>query len=118
MLIAAGTFVVVLTVIVGMYWLVLVRPEDQEQADLRRRLKGDRKKAANRVELVNKVKQLSNVPFLNRFLAGAMATTGPLQRTITESGIDVSVGLLLLASAFLGMLIFVLVSTLAHQTIM
>lgn len=117
MLIAAGTFAFVLALIVGIYWAVVVRPEDHAQSALRKRLKGGRKKLAAHIELVKQVEQLSQVPILNRVLVSAMGTVGPLQRTITESGVNVTVGLFLLISAFAGMLTFVVVSKLAHQTL-
>src|SRR5437762_1960621 len=117
MAIAFGTFAFVLALIVGTYWLVVVRPEDQAQSDLRKRLKGDRKKIAARIELVKQVQQLSQVAILNRVLVRASGTVEPLQRTITESGVNLTLGLFVLASAFSGMLAYVVVSTLVNQSI-
>ena len=78
MLIAAGTFALVVALIVGIYWFVLVRPEDRAQANLRKRLKSRRKISANRSELVKQVERLSQVPMLNSALARAKGTVGPL----------------------------------------
>jgi tight adherence protein B len=117
MLIAAGTFAIVIAVIVGIYWAVLVRPEDRAQSDLRKRLKGSRQAIAMRLELVKQVEHLSHVPILNGVLTRVSGTVGPLQRTISESGVNLTLGLFLLISAFAGMLTFVVVSNLAHQTL-
>jgi tight adherence protein B len=117
MLIAAGTFAFVLSLIVGIYWAVVVRPEDLAQSDLRKRLKGSRKKLAAHIQLVKQAEQLSQLPFLNRVLTSAMGTVGPLQRTITESGVNLTVGLFLLISAFTGMLAFVVANNFVHLMI-
>src|SRR5437899_1753998 len=117
MAIVIGTFAFVLALILGIYWFALVRPEDQAHSQLRKRLKGERKKIADRVQLVKQVQQLSQVPILNHFLARVSGTVGPLERTITESGVNLTLGLFLLISAFAGMLTYVIVSTLAHQSI-
>jgi tight adherence protein B len=117
MLIAAGTFAIVLVLIVGIYWLVLVRPEDHAHSELRKRLKGDRKTIKMRLELVKQVEQLSDVPVLNGVLTRASGTLAPLQRLITESGVDITLGLFLLISAFAGMLMFVVVNNFVHQAL-
>ena len=111
MLIAAGTFTLVVALIYGIYWAILIRPDDQAQADLRKRLKGDRKKIVDSIALVKNVEQYSHLPFLNKMLADAMGTFGPLQRTLTESGVELSLGLFCLISAFTGMLTFVVVTS-------
>jgi tight adherence protein B len=117
MLIVAGTFALVVTLIVGIWWFVMIRPEDRAHSALRKRLKARREKTANALELVKQMERLSQVPLLNNALVRVKGTVDPLQRTITESGVNITVGLFILISAFAGMLTFVVVSNLAHLTI-
>jgi len=118
MLIAAVTFALVLAVIIGTYWVALVRPETQSEVQVRKRLKGQTAKKVVRASLVKEVERLSEVPALNHVLASATGALAPLQRTLTESGVNITLGLFVLASAFTGMLTFVVVRTLAYSTIL
>ena len=118
MLIAAGTFALVVLLIVGIWWFFMVRPETQAHAVLRKRMKSRRETIVGRLELVKQMERMSQVPALNNVLARAKGTVGPLQRIITESGVQITVGLFILISGFAGMFMYVLVSNLAHQTIL
>jgi tight adherence protein B len=119
MLIAAVTFGLVLALIVGIYWAGVVRQEERSQSMLRKRLKSSIAKAAQkRIELVKEAKRFSNVPALDRILKRSSGVAEPLQRTIDQSGLNVTVGLVLLASSFLGLLAFVLVRLVTHVTML
>jgi len=113
--IAVATFAVVMGLILATYWVALVRPEDRAQTTLRKRLKTRGSAAAVRLDLVKKVERLSHVPVLNKLLARTAGVSNPLRRLITESGVAITPGLLLLMSAFAGLLAYVVVQTLTHQ---
>jgi len=117
MLIAAGTFALVLGLIFGIYWAVLIRPEDRAQATLRKRLKRGASKKEARVDLVKEVERLSEVPMLNAALKRAGRASGPLQRTLTESGVNMSLGLFVLMSAFAAVLTYVVVRNLTYSSL-
>ncbi len=99
-LIALGTFVGILVLFWGLYWLVIVRDEDHAEAHLSKRLKAAIGKASSRhVGLLAKVEQqASNIGVLNRLLTGS-AFTGPIERLLTQADSRLTVGLFMLMSA-------------------
>jgi tight adherence protein B len=117
MLIAVGTFGLVVVLILGIYWLGVVRPEDQEHTLLRKRLKSSIAKARKRLELVKEEQHFSDVPQLDRLLVRASRTILPLQRLIDQSGVNITVGLFLLASAFAGVLAYVVGQHVTHHAL-
>jgi tight adherence protein B len=94
----AGTFAVVIAIIVGAYFLFIVRPEDQEQQQIRKRLKGEAGPAPDRLKLLRSVKgnSLSSVGAFRTVLERTGGFSGPLQRLIAQAGLDLSVSTLLL----------------------
>jgi tight adherence protein B len=109
---AALTFVVVLAVIVTVNWLFLVRPEQADQAALRKRLRTGtgRLPASYSGGLVKETVKLSSVPLLDRLLRAASFVTEPIQGRITAAGLKVSVGTVLLACALAAASAFLLVT--------
>ena len=93
-----GTFAVVIAIILGTYFLFIVRPEDQEQQQIRKRLKGDAGPAPDRLKLLRGVKDnsLSSIGGLRTVLEHAGGFSGAMQRLISQAGLDISVGTLLL----------------------
>jgi tight adherence protein B len=94
----AGTFAVVIAIILGAYFLFIVRPEDQEQQQLRKRLKGDAGPAPDRLKLLRGVKDnsLSSIGAVRSVLLKTGGLTGALERLISQAGLDMSVSTLLL----------------------
>jgi len=95
------TFVLTLTLVVGAYWLVVLRPEEQAQEVIWRRLKTKGPVQA-RVELLKRAKELSNVPAFNAFLNRSKGGLRPLETLISQSGTEIRLGTFLLVSALLG----------------
>ena len=62
------TFVVTLLVVVGAYWVFVVRPEEQVQDAFWRRLKSKGANREVRTELLKQAQQLSNVPAFDAVL--------------------------------------------------
>jgi len=99
-LIALGTFVAILALFLGLYWLFILRGEDHDKARLSKRLKASIGRAAARnVGVLAKVEQhVSNIGVLNWLLTGAAVTT-PIKRLIEQADSRLTVGLFLLMSA-------------------
>jgi tight adherence protein B len=100
MFIAAATFIVVAAVVVGIYWVMLERPETREQDQLQKRLRSAAgPKGAPRVAFVRETEKLSALKALDAVLSRTSGVTGSLQRQIAQADVRMTVGGLLLASA-------------------
>jgi tight adherence protein B len=99
------TFVVVLGIILGAYWLLVAQPEDREQSKLRKRLRpqGRIKALATSEGLLKEAQKLSTVQVVDTVLQRSGALTGPLQRLIAQAGLQTNVAVILLACGCLGM---------------
>jgi tight adherence protein B len=105
MLFAAATFVGVMVLILGIYWIMLERPESRVQGALRKRLRAAAAPlGAKRVDFVKQVEKLSSVKSLDAVLVRTRGVASSLQRLIAQADVQMTVGGLLLASAglFLG----------------
>jgi tight adherence protein B len=103
------TFVIVVVIVAGLYWAFIDREQLQDEAQLRTRLKkavGPRKVAD---ALLNEEKRLSDLTFLDVALSRAGQLVTPLERLILQSGLNVTVGAVLLSCAAVGALAFALV---------
>jgi len=105
MIFVAATFVGVLFLVVGIYWVMVERPEHREQNQLRKRLTvAAASKMAKRIEFVKQVERLSAVKSLDAVLSHTKGVASGLQKRIAQADVQMTVGGLLLASAclFLG----------------
>jgi len=116
----AGTFAVVIAIILGAYFLFIVRPEDHEQQHLRKRLKGDAGPAPDRLKLLRGVKDshLSGIGALRTVLGRAGGLTGRMQQLISQAGLDMSVGTLLLLILSAGAFGFTVTYLITRMTVM
>jgi tight adherence protein B len=110
MLIPLITFAAVLVVALGTYWALIVRPEEQTQRALNRRLRGGKKDVLlqKRAGLLKEQQRLSELPLLERLLGHAMRVSGPLQRMLNQSGLSWTVGTLVLLSGTAALLAYLL----------
>ena len=99
---AGGIFVLVLGLILGGYWLFILRPEDVEERALRKRLKGERRSALAPA-VAKQRDQLSAVALLDGILARSESIVEPVQDLVNRSGVRVTTGTVLLACVFLGL---------------
>src|SRR5262245_15480718 len=105
MLIVTGCFIGVLSLCLGLYWLFVLRPETQADRALSRRLVPTRRTAGvERTSLVNAVAPTSTLPQLERALLRFAGAVRPLERLIERSGFAVTLGQVLLGSAFAAVL--------------
>jgi tight adherence protein B len=99
-LIAAATFALILVIILGTYWALIVRVENQAGARLRHQIEG-RPKSAPVAGLLRQAERMSVVRHLNWLLLRSTRLLAPVQRAVTESGFRVTVGTVVLASGCL-----------------
>ena len=117
--IVALTFVLILAIVLGTYWLLIVRPESREQAALRKRLRPTTGTAASTGvgRLEQPEQRLSRVRALDTILERAAGLSGPLERMVTQSGVKISVGALVMLSALIGLVVFLIVRWLTYSTL-
>ncbi len=119
MLIVVLTFVLILGIVLGAYYAFVVRPERGEKSTLLGRLAtpkvtgqllkpGDLERPADR---------LSDVRAIQTMLSRAKSLSGPIERMINQSALKITVGTLVLASALLGCVGFLIVDHLTHFTL-
>jgi tight adherence protein B len=94
----AASFVLTLTLVLGVYWVFILRPEQQAQHTLRSRLKSPPKVSKVRADLQKRAQQLSAVPAFDTVLNRGRAGLRPVALLIEQSGVRMTVGTLLLAS--------------------
>jgi hypothetical protein len=83
-----GTFVVILSLVLGAYWLFVLRLEQSDESALRKRLQPNPVTTASKgVRLLKPLEQLSNVEHLNSALGRMNRVIAPLQRDITQAGL-------------------------------
>jgi tight adherence protein B len=98
------TFVLVVAIVFGMYWVFVDRPERASEAALRRRLGGGRLAAQVAEGLQRKSQRLSAVPLFDRLLNSRAGVVAPVERMIGQSGVKTTVGVVLLSCGCLFML--------------
>ena len=120
MSIVLSTFGLMLVIILGSYWFFVLRLDQSEESALRERLRpeGPTKKIAKEFKLLKPVEQLSKVPQLDSMLGQMGRLTAPLQRDLTQAGMKTTVGTLLLSAACLALLGFLVVRTIAFNTLL
>jgi len=107
---AALTFLLILTIVLGSYWAVVVRPEGAARSAMRRRLRTTTKKAKAHVVALEKETTLSDIPAFSAVLRQSQTLTNRIQGLIDRSGLNLTVGKFLLMSACSGMGAYLLVA--------
>lgn len=114
------TFLIILGIILGAYFAFVVRPERDQRSTLLRRLA--RPRITNPLlkpgDLERPVDRLSNVRAIHVLLLRAKGLATPLERLITQSGLTITVGALVLASVLLGCVGYLIVKVLTHFTVL
>ena len=116
MAIVAFTFVLVLAIVLGAYFALIVRPETFERSKLLRRLGKSSIAVVKTTQLERPTERLSNVRVMEVVLSRAKGVSGPLETLITQSGLKMTVGTLLMLSLLLAAVGFVVVKTLTYYT--
>jgi tight adherence protein B len=119
MLIAIACFVGVLSLVLGAYWLFVVRPETEAKRTLSRRLNPTRVRAnVVQTSLLNEVTPNSTLPLLAGALGRFASAVRPVERLIERSGYSVSLGQIFLGSAFAALLGAVAAWQLTYQLLL
>jgi len=114
-----GTFFIILGLVLGAYWLFVLRLEQSEETALRKRLQPEPAAVAPKgVRLLKPVAQLSNVAHLNTVLGRMSGIVAPLQRDLVQAGLTMTVGTLLLAAGSLAILTYVAVKFVTFSTLL
>lgn len=114
------TFVLILAIVLGTYYVFVVRPEASERTKLLRRLKhgavADARAGAASGLLEQPIQRLSDVRVLEFALSRAKGLSGPLERLVTQSGLKLTVGTLILMSLFAACVGYLVVKWLTYFT--
>jgi len=119
MAIVVLTFVLILGIVLGAYYAFVVRPERGERSKLLVRLATPKGKSQllKTGELERPVDKLSDVRMIQAALSRAKGFSGPIERLIMQSGLQITVGALVMASVLLGCVGYLAVKTLTHFTV-
>ena len=79
-----GVFIAVLAIIFGAYWLVILRPEQQQSGAVRRRLKGTRLRVA-KADIGKSDEPLSTVRLPKLLLTGPVGVKATLSVKFPEA---------------------------------
>jgi len=112
------TFLLVVGIIGSAYYLLVLKPEDDEQRALRKRLKagGVMSKAAADAGLVRAETPFSQIPVVNAILSLTGVVSHPTQRLIDRSGLNLTVGALILMCLCAAVAGFLVTQTLSGLT--
>ena len=110
-IVIAITFIAILALIVGAYWVFVARVEQVEGAELKKRLKESAGTAAapKKSRLLNPLEKFSSVGPLHAALSKLGRISEPIQRDITQAGLTISVSTVILSALFLALLVYVII---------
>ena len=113
------TFVLILGIILGAYYALVVRPERDDRARVLGRLAMPKVTSPllKAGDLERPVGKLSEVRAIETLLSRVKGLSTPLERLITQSGLQMTVGTLVMASALLGCVGYLGVKALTHVTL-
>ena len=119
MIIPAAVFAACLFGILGAYWFFVLRLEQKELGIVRRRLSPkELVKASVARELVKQQQALSSIKAFDKVLRKSEKRTQGLKSLIEQSGVKITVGAIIAASALLAFVTFVLVAKLSGWVVL
>ena len=104
------TFAVALGVILGAYWVFILRVEEQTQSSMRKRLKGNVIRDKARAAILKEARKISDVPLIERMLQSNQALLSGLQRRIDQADAGITPGAFILTCAVVGLALYAAVS--------
>lgn len=114
MTVAFFTFAGVMTILLGAYWVFIVRPEQRSQRVLWRRLRVERSTSTARLGLTKAARRLSAIPSVDAALSRSRSLVEPVERLIEQSGSRTTVATLLLACGCAAVVVFAAVNHLSR----
>ena len=120
MTIVFATFIAILGLVLGAYWLFVERVDQSDEAALKKRLtpQESAKDVPKAFKLLKPVEHLSNMPQFNTVLGQLGKVTAPLQRDLMQAGMTTTVGTIVLSALCLGLGTFVVVRMVAFNTLL
>jgi len=120
MTIVFATFIAILGLFLGAYWLFVERVDQSDEAALKKRLtpQESAKDVPKAFKLLKPVEHLSNMPQFNTVLGQLGKITAPLQRDLMQAGMTTTVGTIVLSALCLGLGTFVVVRMVAFNTLL
>jgi len=118
MVIAAAVFVGIVSVIFGAYWVFVLRLEEREERTLRKRLRARRSTGPLRPTLVNARERLSALGPLEFILSRWRTTLEPLRLLLDRSALPFTLGTVVLACVFLGLVSLIVVTRIAGSALL
>lgn len=110
-------FAVILTLVFGAYWLFILRPENTREVRLKKRLTRPNPVFVKPTSVAKEEQRLSNLPALDRLLTRRSDAVAPLRRLLDQSAVKTTLGVILLSSALLGLLGFVVARWITSSTL-
>jgi tight adherence protein B len=112
------TFVVCLVIVLAVYWLFVVLPEDRAGRSLRRRLRPERVETRGTAAgtLTRRAPPLSALRGLDALLGRSVRVLAPFRLAVERSGLPITIGLVLVASLLGALVAFLLVLLLTSLT--
>ncbi len=101
MLIVILTFVLCAAIVLGIYWTFIVRPETSATRALRRRLRPAVEDRPAPTDLTKKNAPLSALKVFDVALVGSGRLVDPVKQAVANSGLPVTIGVVLLACGFM-----------------
>src|SRR5262245_38187520 len=97
-----ASFALTLGLILGAYWVFIVRPERQAHDVVWKRLKLPGSSSRARTQLIKRAQQLSTVPAFDTLLSRGRGGLRPVELLIEQSGVRLTVGSFLMISGLCG----------------
>jgi tight adherence protein B len=113
MLAAIVTFVLCLAIVLGAYGLFVILPDRRLARNLRRRLKPEVPDGPVRADLMRRPAPLSALKGLDTLLGKSGMLVDPLRRAVEQSGLSVTIGVVILTSLLAAVVTYFLVMTLS-----
>jgi tight adherence protein B len=111
------TFALVLGIIGASYYLLVLKPEEQQQSALRKRLKSNVPAVLKNASLQRQDSPLSTIPIVDTLLSAGGRFTQSLQKRIDRSGMNLTVGALVLMCLCSAVAAYLLVETVSRLTL-
>ena len=102
----AGTFVLVLAIVGGLYWFFVERPDAQQETAVRQRVKKVATRHPLSKALMKDRERLSDVGAIDTLLLRFDKFTRPMQLTILQSGLKVTLGIVVLSCLCAAVMMF------------
>jgi tight adherence protein B len=109
MLAVIATFGICLAIVLGAYWAFVIIPEDKSAKNLRKRLRAELVTDGPGYEaLTRRAAPMSALKGLDALLGRSGKIFDPLRRAVDESGLNITTGLVILATIFAGSAVFLI----------